>query len=306
MPDPILMGKALAVAGAIAIAITIAFAKSSRVGIVSAGTGWAVLGAVLAGLWVLGLLPQWPAHEALDRLLIVVLPGAAAAELVACRFERVGWIARGLVAALTMPVLLQSSSYVADLAGPNSREWSLAITWLVYASSAVMLMGAWAALVRLTKRTQRRTSLACLAGAALGAAPIVIFSGYATGGQFGVPLAGALGGVALGSLLQKNIPRIDGALGIGVVALFSLVAIGRLFAGLTDLNAVLVFIAPLLGWTAELWPSRGRGREVLRLVLAAAPVAIALALAYQQFTADSARSGSGTQDSFNDYLHFGK
>jgi hypothetical protein len=133
-----------------------------------------------------------------------------------------------------------------------------------------------------------------------------MLSGYATGGQFGIPLAAALGGVALASLARKEYPGIDGALGVGVVGLFALLLIGRLFAALTDLNAALLFAAPLLAWVPELLPSRIRGRALLRVALAAVPVVVALVLAQQKFAADAAGPESGPAGSIDAYRNFGK
>lgn len=305
MPDPILMGQAFAVAAALGLVVAFLFGRLSRPGVATAGTVLAVFAAVLAGLWVLGRLPHVPPGEVIDRLLIVVLPASVVAEIIAAASARAGWVARFVVAALATPVLLYGSSYVTDLTGPDSREWSAAKAWLIFSSLAVALLVAWAGLNRLAVRTGERTPLWCLAGAALASGIVIMMSGYATGGQFGVPLAAALGGVALASLARK-VPGVEGALGVGVVGLFALLVVGRFFAGLTDVNATLLFAAPLLAWLPELLPRRIRGHAPLRLALAAVPVVIALVLAQQKFAADSARPGSGTEGSLSDYTNFGK
>src|SRR4029453_13222756 len=126
---------------------------------------------------------------------IVVLPAAVVAEIIAAASARAGWVVRLVVAALATPVLLYGSSYVTDLTGPESREWSPAKAWLIFSSLAVALFAAWSGLNRLAVRTGERTPLWCLAGAALASGVVIMMSGYATGGQFGVPLAAALGGV---------------------------------------------------------------------------------------------------------------
>ena len=82
--------------------------------------------------------------------------------------------------------------------------------------------------------------------------------------------------------------------------------VGRLFADLTNLNAALLFASPLLGWLPERLPARRGVRVALRLALAAVPVVVALALSQQKFAADSARPGSGTEGSLDDYMNFGK
>jgi hypothetical protein len=94
--------------------------------------------------------------------------------------------------------------------------------------------------------------------------------------------------------------------GVGIVTLFGLLVIGRLFASLTNLNAALLFVAPLFGWAAEAIRSRPRLRAGLRLGLAALPVVVALVLAQQKFAADSQQSGSSSEGSLDDYMSFGK
>ncbi|MGO9599123.1 MAG: hypothetical protein ACLP7Q_14135 [Isosphaeraceae bacterium] len=306
MPDPILFAKAFAAAGALSLALTLLVGASPRAGIAAGGAVLAVVGAVYAGLWILGLLPHVPPREDLDRLLLVVLPGAAIAEAIAAASDRLGWVARVVVAALAAPVLLQGTVYVTDLSGPGSRAWSSAESWLIFAALAALLMAAWTVSNRLAARKGGLTALACVAEAILGAGLVTILSGYATGGQIGVPLAAGLGCVAIGSLVRSGKPDGRGALGVGVVGLFALLVIGRLFASLTTLNAALLFAAPLLGWLPEALPAGRRVRVALRLLLAAAPVVVALALAQHRFAADSARPASGVGGSSNDYMSFGK
>src|SRR5262249_26246559 len=114
-------------------------------------------------------------------------------------------------------------------------------------------------------------------------------------------------GVGLGSLARKEKPGGEGALGVGVVGLFGLLVLGWLFAGLTTLNAALLFAAPLLGWLPGLLPVGPRVRVALRLVLTAVPVVVALALAQGQFVADSAAPEAvGTEATIDDYMNFGK
>jgi hypothetical protein len=305
MPDPVTMGKAFGVAVALALVITLLFRRSARAGVRSAGAALAVVAAVPAGLWVLDLLPHVPPREALDRLLLIVLPAAAAAEILAAASPPVGRIARCAVAALTAPVLLHGSSYVADLSGPGSREWPAAEAWLIFAGLAVVLAAAWTALNGLAVRTGGRGALGCLCGVVLGAGLVTMLSGYATGGQLGVPLAAGLAGVGLGSLVRKGTAGV-GALGVGLVGLFGLLVVGRLFAALSTRDAVLLFAAPLLGWLPELVPARRGVRPVLRLALAGAPVVIAVLLAHQKFVADSIRPGSTSEGSLEDYMNFGK
>jgi hypothetical protein len=307
MPDPLLMGKAFGLAAALAFLVVVLAGRTSATGVLQVASAAAVVLAAFAGLWLLDLLPHMPPRDAFDRLLVIVVPAAAAAEFVAAGSVRAGWVARGVVATATTPVLLHGSTYVSDLSGPGSRAWPTSQMLLVFAGSAVVLTAAWAALHRFAARTGGRTTLLTLAGSALAGAVVVMMSGYASGGQFGVPLGAGLCGVAAGSLLIRN--RTTGtaaAAGVGVVALFGLLVIALLFADLTTLNAALLFAAPLLGWLPELTPLRPHVRSVVRLGLAAAPVVVAVLLAHQKFEANSARPTPGSGGSIEDYMNFGK
>src|SRR5437763_1717160 len=99
---------------------------------------------MLAGAWALGLAPRVPPREDLDWLLLVLLPAAVVAEVAAERLKGwKQWPLRVLVAAATVPLLVHGSSYVTDLSGPGSREWSPGLTAAIYAGSAVALSLAW-------------------------------------------------------------------------------------------------------------------------------------------------------------------
>jgi hypothetical protein len=306
MPDPILIAKAFAVATAISVMVTLLSGRSSRKTVAVGGSSVAILSALCTGLWILDLLPHVPPREALDRLLLIVLPGAAAAELLAAASGRIGWVIRGAVAASVTPVLLWGSIYTTDLSGPGSRAWSPAMTWMIYAMLAIALMAGWILLNRLASPGRERTTLVSVAGTVLGAGLVIMLSGYATGGQLAVPFAGGLAGVVLGSAAWKSKAVGEGAAGVGLVSLFALLVVGRLFAGLTNFNAALLFATPLLGWTAQAIPSRPRLRAGLRLGLAALPVVVALVLAQQKFTADYLHPGSASEGSLDDYMSFGK
>jgi hypothetical protein len=306
MPDPILMGVALALASIIGLLVALLVGIAFRAPVAAMGGALAVLGAMYAGAWVLGLLPQVPPREDLDRILVILLPAAAFAEVIGAFSARVGWMARIVVAALAAPVLLEGTVYVTDLSGPGTRTWSPTQTWLIYAGLGALLLATWTALNLLATRRGGRTALTCLAGAALGAGLVVMLSGYATGGQLGVPLAAGLVGPAMASLLRRGKPGSEGALGVGVVGLFALLVVGRLFAELTTLNAALVFAAPLLGWLPELLPARPRIRVPLRLGLAALPVVVAILLAQGKFGAGSAGPEAGKAGGLDDYMNFGK
>ena len=309
MPDPIRMAgafvAALALSSTIIGVLGLVFGRLTLARI--AASCVAILAALGTGAWILGLLPNFPPREDLDRLMLIVLPTAMVAEVIVAGLDRYAWIPRCIVAAIAAPVLLHGSVYVTDLAGPGSRIWSETITHLLFAGSAVLLMASWHLMNRLAVRKGTGMALTCVAGAVLGSGLVIMLSGYATGGQLGIPLAAALVGCMLASALSKESLPGEIALGVGTVGLFSLVFIGRLYAELTTLNGTLLLAAPLLGWLPELLPTAPRVRVMLRLVLTAAPVVVAPFLAKQNATALSAQPASGTEASIVDeYMSFGK
>jgi hypothetical protein len=299
MPDTIVIAKAAALAAIVAVMVAWSL---GRIGLPGGALG--VGAALFAGAWVLGQVPRFPPREALDRCLLLLVPAAVLAETLAAASGRTRWVLRVLVAALATPVLVHGSSYVLDLSGPGSREWTPHETMAIFAGLAVVLVLMQSMLIRLANRAYRSTALA-MAIVCGGAAFTVMLSGYATGGQLGIPLATAVGTFAV--LGRRHAP---GAVAITVIALFSLLVVGKLFAGLTTQNAMALFAVPLLGWVPEVpWLRRvgPRIRGVLRVVLTTVPVLLTLWLAQQKFAADSAVPGQAPgEPSSNDYMNFGK
>ena len=296
MPDPITLTQAVFLAAVVAWVI-------GKFGTAFAGPGVGL--GILVGAWVLGLTPRVPPREALDRVLILLVPAAVLAEMVAASGKRLaGWASRLAVAALAAPVLAHGSSYVTDLSGPGSREWTAGLAAFISAALAIALFLVWTGLTALASRAGR-SAAGAMAVAAGGAGVAIMLSGYATGGQLGLPLAAAVGVF----VFVGGRPR-SGAVGVAVVGLFSLLVIGRLFAGLTTLNALVLFTAPLLAWAPEVPRIRLSGprtRGGLRIALTAIPVLVTLWITQQKFAADSKgpTSGSG-EPALSDYLDFGK
>jgi hypothetical protein len=316
MLDPIPILRAMAVAAVIAATALLLTAwpwrsphpvRASLGALVGIGIGFFV------GCWLLGVHPHWPPREDQDRLLLLLFPIVFAVELLALFLGRMRWLAwpaRLLIATGAARLLLHDSSYVTDLSGPGTQEWTATRAWFILGGLAVMLAGVWLALVVLARRTSGRTLSLTLALAASGTAITVMLSGYASGGQLGLPLGAALMGSVLASLLLRASVDATGIVGVGVVGLFTLAVIGRFFGELTTLNAALLFLAPLLGWLSELpYVCRvgPRLRSVCGLVLAALPVIVALVLAQQKFAAESGQTSPGVPEpSIQDYLDFGK
>ncbi len=318
MPDPVALATAMAVAAATALAIAFFCGWPGRAArpawLVDAG--WVVGSAAgfFLGCWLLGVRPAYPFSQDLDRLLALILPVVLAVELVAV-FPVVPrpivWALRVIASAAVAPILLKGSSYLTDVAGPGTREWSPAWAAVVLAGLAAGLATVWALLARLARRAPGLSQAVCLAGTSAGAALSVMLSGYATGGQIGLPLAAALLGATLAALILPRSPCAAGPLGVGLVVLFSLLVIGRFFGDLSSAHAVLLFCAPLVGWLPELpyvrrLPAWARG--LARVILAAVLVSAVVLDAQRRFVenSQSASPAEPGEASMQDYMDFGK
>jgi hypothetical protein len=137
-----------------------------------------------------------------------------------------------------------------------------------------------------------------------------MLSGYASGGQMGLPLSAALAGTIVACFAVRGPVPIQGVISVGVVGLFSLLIVGRFFGELATNHAALLFFGPLLGWLTAMPYIRRRGyrtRGMVCVLLTAVPIAVTLALAQHQFAEDSKRTGAGSQEpSIEDYMNFGK
>jgi hypothetical protein len=316
MPDPVLMLDAAAAAALAAAALLVLLGGAGRSrpalaalgGVLGVGAGYAL------GAWVLGLRPRWPLAEGAedkDRFLALVLPATLAVEVVAA-FPRVprwlAWALRLAVAAGAAPALLYGSVYLTDPPG-GTREWTTTQAWLILGGLAAALGLAWALLAAPARRPPGRTAPLALALASGAAAATVMLSGSLSEGLLGIPLAGALAGVGVASLLLPGSRAPGGAVGFGVVGLFSLLLAGRLFAELTTVNAVLLFAAPLLCWAPELpyvgrLPAWLRGAVGVSLVLLVA--VFVTSQAQQKFVEESRTSPASNEPTLQDYEQFGR
>jgi hypothetical protein len=287
--------------------------------LVSSGPVLAVAAGLGLGCWVLGWSPHWPRQlqdlsrmpgEAEDRMVMVLLPVVLAVELLFALAKGpkvLAWIGRLAIAAGAAPLLLHNSRYLADFNGPGSRDWTLTQQVVILGSLAAALAAAWFALARLTERVRDYSVPLSLAVACAGAAAAVMFSGYATGGQLGVPLAGALAGAALASMVVSGPAPATASIGPGLVGLFSLLILGRFFGELPTLWAVVLFSSVLLPWLPEV-VLRGRWGPSLRaaaaVLVVAVPVAAVLVQAQQRFDKESQTTttpGEVSPDDYNAY-----
>jgi hypothetical protein len=313
MPDPVLILTAMGVAAAVAAVLVLAGVWPWRtVRSFQSDAGW-VLGVgagFFTGCWILGLRPHWPLLEDLDRLFAVVLPASLVTELLAA-LPRVPrpfvWALHLAIVASGAGILLYGSSYLTDMSGPGTAEWSPAQIWFNLGILAVIEGIVWALLAILVQRAPGVSHAVCLAGTSAAAAITVMLSGYATGGQIGLPLAGALAGASLAVFVLPCESRSTGPVGVAVVGLFSLLVVGRYFGQLTSAHAILLFCAPLLGWIPELpylrrLPAWARG--LTRVILVAGLTGLVVALAQRNFTENSEATSSAqpNEPTFQDYM----
>jgi hypothetical protein len=316
MPDPMVILGAMAVA-----ALTAA-------GLVLLG-GWpraapspvlAVIGRVLgaglgffAGSRMLGPKLHWPPQEDLDRFLLILIPALLGVELAVASILRgklwLPWLPRLVLAAAAAPVLLYQSTFITNL-GPGTPEWTPAQAALILGGLTAALAVVWLSLALVARKTPGRSVPLAVALTCAGAAVTIMLSGYASGGQIGLPLAAALAGATLASLALSAPFEGDGLLGLGVVGLFGLLVIGYFFGQLAFGHAVLLLFGLLFCWLPELpylRRLRPRLRGFLRVVFVGVPVILAVGLAQQKFVADSSRTSPGSSEpSIQDYMNYGK
>lgn len=312
MPDGVGVLKALAAAALVAAAaqFLLGFRRGENSAWRGAGSVLAVGLGMLAGCACLGVRPHWPPREDQDRLLLFLLPAVITVELAAARMGRWVRLPRLAIAAAAAWILLFGSVYLADLAGPGTREWTTARAGCILGGLAAVLTGEWAALTSLVRREGGRSVTLGLALTCAGAGVTVMLSGYASGGLLGLPLAAALVGVVLASLVLAVPLDGTGVTGLALVGLFSLLVIGRFFGELLTSHAVILFLAPLLTWLPG-WLLRDRPsprlRGVTRVVLTAIPVAVIVWLAHDRFVVESSRPGpTMPRGTLDDYRSFGK
>jgi hypothetical protein len=121
-----------------------------------------------------------------------------------------------------------------------------------------------------------------------------------------LPLAGGLAGGAAAAVVLSGAPGTTGWLGPGVVGLFSVLVVGRFFANLTTVHALVLLFAPLLAWLPEL-PGFHRLqlslRGFVRVVLIAAAV-MAVAGRAQQKSSGTTATSSAEDSLIQDYSNF--
>ncbi len=315
MPDPVVMLTAMGiafVASGIVLWICGRPWRAASKSWVDAGWVLAVGTGFLLGCWVLGNRPHWPFREDQDRLLGLVVPAIVFVELLAAWPRIPRWLVGPLRLAVVVaaaPVLLYGTTYLTDLGGPDA--WSPRQAWLILGGLAAALGAVWALLSLLSRRAPGLSHSVCLAGASAGAGLTVMLSGYATGGQDGLPLAAALLGASVSAALAPTINTRCRSARCRHRGTVLLLVIGRVFGELTAAHAILLFVAPLLGWLPEL-PLLRRikpwVRGLARVILAAVLVSAVVGDAAWRFVEKSqvAADAPGEQPGVQDYSDFGR
>jgi hypothetical protein len=237
-------------------------------------------------------------------LLILIVPAVLAVELLAA-FPKVPrwaiWALRLAIVGSGARILLHGSIYLTDVAGPGTAEWSTTQAWMILGSLAAAEAIIWILLALLARRAPGVSVVACLAAATGVSAVTIMLSGYATGGQAGLPLAAALlGGSAVAAVLPGP-ARQTAPIGVAVVGLFSLLVMGRFFGELSSTHAIVLFAVLLLAWLPEL------PRGVVRVLLVGIVASAVLVDAARRFAAESGPATPGSEESSTeDYQELGR
>lgn len=293
MPDPAYYVQVMAVAAGVSALITLALGRlrppvSRYRGEVAGVLG--VFAGMIAGYYLLGFRPAWPPVSAIDRLLLAVFGSVIGIEVLACVPHVPQWLAWCLrvgLAAITARILLHGSVYL----GGTTVGWSAWEAAATFIFAAVLLATTWSGLISLANRSEGTSIALALAQTLVAAGVLIMLEGYLTGGEATLPIAAALAGMALVSCRNSCRSNGAGAIGIGVVGLFSLLFIGRYFGRLSTASALTVFLAPFCCWVTEIPQLRHRKPWVvtaIRLALTALPLVVVLAIAKREFDRETA------------------
>lgn len=312
MPDPLAFARALAAAAAVSAAVLVAcrflLSRSASTAI-PALTIPAVLAGLVVGYRMLQFPWIWPPTNALNRFLMIVLPTVLSVEWLAgittsaglrhhsdsdsgrkwvFAGKQIGWLRLGLCL-LAGRILLHDSVY---LRRGNPEAWTSLQSWIQWSGFAVLLLVLWSRLRHLALRRAPGSVGASLALAILCGGMTTMMTGYLRGGTAALPLAATVAATSLALTLWYEpdwLPQSSlhaGIIGIGAVGLFSLLCIGRYFGQLTSLQAVVIFLSPLMCWITEhprLSVLTGWKLWTVRLLLVAIPLGAVLFDAKREF-----------------------
>jgi len=297
MPDPFLYLQAMAVAaiaGAVTMFVAAWFATSPFAPQKFTAAHWlnpaaavAVVLGLMAGYVVMQLRTGWPPANALDRLLLILLPCLFLLEIAAGlpQLPRViAWGLRCAFAAAAPAVLLYGSVYLS-----GSEDYPFVPALLQLAVAAGLLIAVWGGMAWLSHRRPGVTLpvAVCMAVQAAGAA--IMLAGYIQGGAAAIPLVGVVLAVAVVARIY-SIRTAPVLLSVAVASLFCLLFTGAYFGEISTTCALVLLASPLLCWLTELplLPRRPWLIGTLQIVLVAIPLVIVLVLAKQAFDRDMA------------------
>jgi hypothetical protein len=306
MPDEKLLLVAAISAATVVAVLLLVLRWLNRLAWLAVGGAVALAIALLIGGAILDIWPQWKLAEDRDRYLLLLLPMAVLAEVVAVSAGKrrwLAWAARSVVALAVVPVLLWGSVYLAEpsAVGANSILW-----WV---GSTAALLAVWVALLPLV-RSNGNAPFALGLGVVVGCASLtILLSNSISLGTQGVPLAGALLGAAIAGIGAGQTRWGEGWLGVALILYFGLLVRAFAFIDLPVGYVVPLWLAPLLAWVPESPALRHRAnwaRGGLRAGLVMVPVAIVVLVAGMRFVADSKNHGREEGPSVEDYANFGK
>ena len=301
MPDPILYLKAfiaVVVASAIVLLVLRRVVRDSTDSLAAAAGVLAISAGLVVGYEVLFFSWTWPPANALNRFLMIVLPAALIVELLTAVFDS-GFYSRSLTIVLRVTlyacvgwILLHDSVYLSRVGSDNPDAWTLTQTVAILCGGFGGLIVVWSLLCRLSRRSASCSITLSLAMAVLCAGLATMMAGYIKGGIAAIPLTAGISGVALASqvlttgLGDPGKPYLQGAIGIGVIGLFSLLCIGHFFGQLSGLHAIVIFLTPLLCWISEfpgLASTPPLRKFTMHLIAVTIPLAAVLFVAKRDF-----------------------
>lgn len=314
MPNPLQMLLASGVAGLVASVIVLVSAILVPRAVATwtrAGWNFGIGAGFLVGCSLLGRGPRGSFAEDVDRLLVIVMPTAVLVESVVShpRFPgALAWLTRMFVAGSVAPLLLQGTVYLSDVGGPGTREWSVIQATFILVTLPIAIVAGWWTLSRIHGKPLGRLVEFLVLSTCVSAGIAVMLSGYLTGGQIALPLAGAFAGALFVSAFRFG-SAADRPLGVVVVGLASVLLLGCCFGTLPLPVALLLYFAPLAAALTGL-PSIRRlavpWRIAATLVLYTALVGAVLWHVQRVYLADATPPASGMPETtVNDYLNFG-
>ena len=299
MPEPIQLAVAsgLAFASSALLLASLAF-WGRRHGLVAPWIDLAWIVGISFGFYlgcgVLGVRPRWPPHEDLDRLMGIIIPASIGIEFLSA-FPRIPtaaiWALRLAFASCVGRVLLSGSVYLSGPHEPGTLAWLPVTAALILGLIALTQAISWLLMDRLGRRASSVSTVVGLAIAIGGSAITIMLSGYASGGQVGLPLSAAFLGASSVAVLTRWPARLSAPIGLAIVGLSRLLIIGRFFGELRTDHAALLFLAPLLAWLPELpqlWRMPSWARRMTSVLLVCVLVVGVLADAGRRFAAGSA------------------